>query len=472
MLAASVVSTLLLSTIVAVAYPLCGASGGSNCQLGFSTVGPSGPATGGEGSSASMTFTVRNRAEFVAAVGKTGKKIIYVSGTIRGDDMGGGQVADMAYFAGKTGYDFQKYLDSPATMEKQRQAVLALQGPLMVVDVNDDTSIIGLGKDARIQQMNLRLKRASNVVVRNIEFEAPRDYATAWSADDGWNAEYDSITVEESTRLWFDHLSFSDGRYPDSKGGVYNGKPIQWHDGLLDLKRGTDFVTVSNCVFAEHDKTNLVGSSDSLAAVDAGHLRITFYSNMWNNTVSRAPRVRFGKVHLLGNYYMEGPDTSYFIGMGFECSILSEGNVFEAAKDSTIIKIFNGKLLKDAGSWFNGQSYSTQIQGLAGSGSAVIGWTPGYSYTVPTDVAATKNNVLANAGAGKLDTSDISVTSNVPDVSSVVAKSSAHSGATPSSKAHEGDSDAAESKNGPHDSAPATVAGAMCVVFAVVVAAL
>eukprot|EP00727_Mastigamoeba_balamuthi_P011719 m51a1_g717 putative protein (1684) ;mRNA; f:430093-442653 len=30
-----------------------------------------------------------------------------------------------------------------------------------------------------------------------------------------------------------------------SKGGVYNGKPIQWHDGLLDLKRGTDFVTVT-----------------------------------------------------------------------------------------------------------------------------------------------------------------------------------------------------------------------------------
>eukprot|EP00727_Mastigamoeba_balamuthi_P005765 m51a1_g1808 hypothetical protein (487) ;mRNA; r:476097-477557 len=486
MFTASVASILLLAAAVA-AYPLCGASGGSNCQMGFSTVGPAGPATGGEGAPASMTFTVSNRAEFVAAVGKTGKKIIYVSGTIRGDDLGGGQVADMAYFAGKTGYDFQKYLDNPASMEEKRKAVLALQGPLIIVDLTDDTSIIGLGKDAKIQQMNLRFKRVSNVVIRNIEFEAPRDYATAWSSDDGWNAEYDSITVEGSTRLWFDHLTFSDGRFPDSKGGVYKGKHIQWHDGLLDLKRATDFVTISNCVFAEHDKTNLVGSSDSLAAVDAGHLRITFYRNVWSNTVSRAPRVRFGKVHVLSNYYKEGPDTSYFIGMGVECSVLSEGNVFEAAKDSTIIQNFKGKLFKDSGSWFNGQPYSTQIQALAGSGSDAIGWSPEYKYAVPTDVTATKNDVLANAGAGKLDTSDISVTSNVPDVSSVVAKSSAHSGATtssskghggdsgattPSSKGHGGDSGAAQSQDGPFNSAPAAVAGAMCVVSAVVSAAM
>eukprot|EP00727_Mastigamoeba_balamuthi_P012299 m51a1_g7692 hypothetical protein (435) ;mRNA; r:54285-55589 len=368
--------------------------------MGWSTLSPQGAATGGEGASSSMTFTVKTRAQLVAALKKTGKKIIYVSGTIDGDDLGAGKKADMAYFKAKTGYDFQKYLASPSSMESKRQAVLKLQGPLMVVDVNSDTSIIGVGTNAQIRQMNLRLKRANNVVIRNIQFEAPRDYATAWSSDDGWNAEYDSITVEASTRLWFDHLTFSDGRFPDSQGGTYKGKHIQWHDGLLDMKKGSDFITVSNCVFADHDKTNLIGSSDSASSTDAGHLRITFYKNMWSNTASRAPRVRFGKVHLLGNYYKAGSDTGYFIGMGVKCAILSEGNVFEASKDKTILKKFKGTTLKDVGSWFNGVAYSSTIQKLAGSSS--IGWSPSYKYTVPNNVAKAKSDVLSNAGAGKL----------------------------------------------------------------------
>eukprot|EP00727_Mastigamoeba_balamuthi_P012294 m51a1_g7688 hypothetical protein (459) ;mRNA; f:38065-39441 len=416
--------TLLLAVVlcaaaVAVAYPVCTASGGSNCQMGWSTLSSEGAATGGEGASSSMTFTVKTRAQLVAALKKTGTKIIYVSGTIDGDNLGDGVIANMAYFKAKTGYDFDAYLASPSSMESKRQAVLKLQGPLMVVDVNSDTSIIGVGTNAQIRQMNLRLKGASNVVIRNIEFEAPRDYATAWSSDDGWNAEYDSITVEASTRLWFDHLTFSDGRFPDSQAGTYKGDHIQFHDGLLDMKKGSDFITVSNCVFADHDKTNLIGSSDSASKTDSGHLRITFYKNMWNNTASRAPRVRFGKVHLLGNYYKAGSDTGYFIGMGVKCAILSEGNVFEASKDKVILKKFKGTTLKDVGSWFNGVAYSSTIQKLAGSSS--IGWSPSYVYTVPTGVAAAKSDVLSNAGAGKLksaSSTDDNTTENIPDVES------------------------------------------------------
>eukprot|EP00727_Mastigamoeba_balamuthi_P005246 m51a1_g1472 hypothetical protein (406) ;mRNA; f:252843-254060 len=387
-------------TYVVVAYPVCPPTGGSDCQMGWSTLSPDGPATGGEGAPSSMIFTVKNRAEFVDAVTRKGKKIVYVSGTINGDDLGNGQVADMAYFKAKTGYDFDAYLRNPKSMSAQRQAVLRMQEPIVIVDLTSDTSIIGLGTDAKIQQMNLRLKRATNVVIRNIEFEAPRDFATAYSSSDGWNAEYDSITVEGSSRLWFDHLTMGDGRYSDSKAAIYKGRFIQWHDGLLDIKKGSDFITVSNCVFYDHDKTNLIGASDNMGNLDAGHLTITFYKNMWNGVVSRAPRVRFGKVHLLGNYYRASNVTLYFVGMGVQCSILSEGNVFEAASDKTIIGHYKGTTLKDSGSWFNGAPYSSTIQTLAGSPS--IGWSPAYKYTVPTNAAAAKSDVLANAGSGKL----------------------------------------------------------------------
>ncbi|WP_244664690.1 hypothetical protein [Candidatus Symbiopectobacterium sp. 'North America'] len=136
------------------------------------------------------------------------------------------------------------------------------------------------------------------------------------------------------------------------------GKHIQRHDGLLDIEDGADYLTISYNVFEEHDKTTIIGSGDS----DEGEYRITFEGNLWSNLTQRAPRVRFGQVHLVNNYHCGATDADYpilySIVMGFASSILSEGNVFNfqgaGAEESTIIGAYKGSKFKDNGSWFNG----------------------------------------------------------------------------------------------------------------------
>ncbi|GAA1770828.1 hypothetical protein GCM10009734_94430 [Nonomuraea bangladeshensis] len=76
------------------------------------------------------------------------------------------------------------------------------------------------------------------------------------------------------------------------------------HDGLLDVIRGSDLVTVSWSVFSGHDKSLLWGNTDN-PEHDAGKLRVTLHHNLLSGLNQRAPRVRHGKVHVYNNAYVE-----------------------------------------------------------------------------------------------------------------------------------------------------------------------
>jgi pectate lyase len=107
----------------------------------------------------------------------------------------------------------------------------------------------------------------------------------------------------------------------------------QCHDGAVDITNASDYVTVSYNVFGEHDKNDLIGSSSS-ATADEGKLRVTFSNNVFRAIQSRAPRVRFGQVHLFNNYYTGSKTAavyknSYSVGPGAHAKILSTANVFE-----------------------------------------------------------------------------------------------------------------------------------------------
>jgi len=92
---------------------------------------------------------------------------------------------------------------------------------------------------------NIVILSATNVVMRNLSVEAPVDFFSTWSPDDGegaWNARFDAVSSVTSDYLWIDHVSLTDGRFPDSEAPMgFRGKRANRHDGLLDLKDGTDF---------------------------------------------------------------------------------------------------------------------------------------------------------------------------------------------------------------------------------------
>ncbi len=72
---------------------------------------------------------------------------------------------------------------------------------------------------------------------------------------------------------------------------------------------------MSNNWFFDHDKTMLIGSSNTVGA-DVGKLRVTLHHNRWQNVGQRAPRVRFGQVDLYSNYFVATEEETYNYSWG------------------------------------------------------------------------------------------------------------------------------------------------------------
>jgi hypothetical protein len=182
--------------------------------------------------------------------------------------------------------------------------------------------------------------------------------------------------------------------------------------------------------------------------------------------VQRAPRARFGAIHVYNNYYTGNTDdatypTAYYIGMGAESRILSEANAFymtgSKAKVSRVMSNLNGYQFHDVGSWYNGvaasadleaaakaaldANYSSVVAAGASSGftvapyTNVLGWVPTYSYVVGTSAEDVRQHDLANSGAGKItfDPTTPASSSSSSSVASSVASSSSSSAASSSS---------------------------------------
>ncbi|GGN23305.1 pectate lyase [Actinoplanes campanulatus] len=243
-------------------------------------------------------------------------------------------------------------------------AVIRVSGTIScsgMLRVRSNKTIIG-NAGAAIVGCGLNINGDRNVIIRNLTFR-------------NWND--DAINVQESaTNIWVDHNSFSNG-----------------YDGAVDIKRGSDFITVSwNRVFS-HDKSMLLGHSDSNASQDVGHLRVTYHHNWFDASTQRHPRVRFGNpVHVYNNYYYN--NSGYGVASTEGAGVLVEANSFENVDDPFHL----GEGSSDAGTLVARNNL------LVNSGSGQTGGSVAsipYSYTA--DAAANvKSIVTANAGAGRI----------------------------------------------------------------------
>jgi pectate lyase len=300
-----------------------------------------GGTTGGAGGA---TVTVTTGKELLAAIDKAGTKPLTIS--VKGE-----------ITPGNTGAD--------------------------VIDVAaiHNLSIIGAGKGAEFDGIGIRVKDgSSNLIFRNLEIHDVR------------SGPKDAIGIEGgSHNIWIDHNE------------MYSSMSVgkDYYDGLIDMKRGVEYVTVSNNYFHDHHKVSLTGFSDD----DSGGRYITYDHNMFENIGSRAPSVRDGYVHVYENYYTDIETSAINMRMG--AVGLIENNLFENAHNP-IVSLDSDKI----GFWqLSGNEFDNVTWAKVGKGeaSAADGKSTGhfsapYDYTLDP-VSKVKAHVLSHAGLGKLDLS-------------------------------------------------------------------
>jgi pectate lyase len=240
-------------------------------------------------------------------------------------------------------------------------------------------TILGVGSGSGLTGCGLNLKGVHNVIVRNLKI----------SKVPAGNGNGDAIHIETSTNLWIDHNDLSS----DTSHGT------DYYDGLLDITHAADYITVSWNILHDHVKCSLVGHSDSNAAEDTGHLRVTYHHNEFKNCAQRNPRVRFANpVHVFNNYYVDTQtfDYSYGIASTDGAGVLVEGNYFENISGPTHL----GEGDSSAGSIVARNNY------LTGSGAILTGGSVAgipYAYTVDS-ASSVKSIVSGGAGTGKITT--------------------------------------------------------------------
>ena len=212
--------------------------------------------------------------------------------------------------------------------------IITVSGNLNVgqVKVASNKTIQGANSSASITG-NLALSGVSNVIIQSLNITNPSGVGTA-----------DGIEVSNAcTKIFITHCTFTDCK-----------------DGELDMKRQSDYLTVSWCRFryvsqTSHDFVNLIGHSDSYTS-DRGYLHITMHHNWYDNGCKeRMPRVRYGKVHCYNNYY-GASGSNYCVGVGNECQILLENCYFDsqgtAWKNYSSSTSTQGKIHWNSGNYF------------------------------------------------------------------------------------------------------------------------
>ena len=278
-------------------------------------------------------------------------------------------------------------------------------------DVKEVSNISFFGTDSFVMdRIGFFLVRASNIVIRNINFQQPK-------ANNG----ADAVSMQESEGVWVDHCTFTS-----------LNQTKDYEDGSTDITHASKNVTVSWCRYIKTQKSCLVGHSNGASADVA--ITATFHHNWFDKSSSRHPRVRFGKVHVYNNLY-DGC-TTYGVGSAYGAKVLVEYNYFDGVQLPTDICSYPAKENGESNLTGSvaGYLYATQdifvnrpakakdpypltnVKYTSYNGSTITPLTyndfkPAYNYIV-TPAADVPSVVKAGAGYGKLGWTEAPVAVN------------------------------------------------------------
>ena len=265
----------------------------------------------------------------------------------------------------------------------------------------DGTTLIGKDENAGIRGGSIQISGKKNIIIRNLTIQDPCDPFPHHESGDGYNAQWDGINIQgSSSNIWIDHCTFEDTL---TLAKTTNTTKEKWQifDGLCDMKSSSTNITVSNCHFKNHDKTMLIGSSDTDG--DNSKRFVSLIGNYFENCGQRLPMVRNSTIHVLNNYYVTSgsPYSSQScVNARKNAIVYAENNYFDsgckysfntASSDTTPLLHLSG----NAGS----KASSTSLASGVSTDTVLFSTLNKYSYT-PMSASDAKAYVTANAGAG------------------------------------------------------------------------
>ncbi|KAL2858431.1 pectin lyase fold/virulence factor [Aspergillus pseudoustus] len=224
------------------------------------------------------------------------------------------------------------------------------------VPVKSHKTIIGVGANSGIEKGGLNINSQTNIIIRNLNIHGTYDGKNNWAGKEG---DYDAIQVDNSTNIWIDgnHLA-------------------EMGDGLIDLRRDSDYVTVSKNRIEKHNKAFGIGWTTNVIS------KITINDNFFHSTNVRNPsgdNIKYG--HLYNNYYRN--ITGYGNYARGQSQLLIETSYFEDVFDP-IVAGPNGRVKTN---WVKFKRCDGQIH-LDVLGDTVFRATDFYNYTLadPYDI--------------------------------------------------------------------------------------
>lgn len=362
-------------------------------------------------------ITVTNRKELLSALKKGSARVIYVKGQIDMTDTGRGTLlpqevkgsnsrldAKIAEITKNTALPVknygewkQKYTGSfnyseneSGDVKSARVALNEFWKNLVEFNVLSNTTIVGVDSDSAIIGGALQIKNAENIIIRNLKIFNCYNPFPKIEDNDGLNADLDCIAIKSSKNIWIDHCSISSKFSHDQVASdtylTKDGEKIKWqvYDGLCDLTNANDYITISWCIFRNHDKTMLIGNSDKNDS-DNGHQTITLHHNWFDGCTQRLPMVRFATIHIYNNLYTNTQEKG--IDRRKDCHIYSENNVFQDKEKSVTNNTY--------GTMFDSGSLNIKTAHL----SEKPEWIPSQKYTYKADPALNVEQIVKN-GAG------------------------------------------------------------------------
>ena len=239
---------------------------------------------------------------------------------------------------------------------------------------------------------------ASNVIIRNMTI------GLLPGGSDSDIISIEGMSAGVPKQIWIDHneLFSSLAECPGAGDTAF--------DGMIDVKKGADRITVSYNYLHDHHKVSLNGYTDS----DDALRQITFHHNLFENVGSRLPLQRHGYAHIVNNLFSQVLTSGINVRMGGYALI--EANYFQnvknpvTARDSSAVGFWELRKnnLASAADVAPGNAYgitwdagnSGTVNATAWTTTAVYPMALGYTLTAHP-AQCVHDGLRAVAGAGK-----------------------------------------------------------------------